>query len=499
MEKIEYKDRFTGRREIFSRFAEVNSGNIKTIIDEAITTHNSNVNEIEYLRNYISGSTPIKRREKAVRPEICNKVSVNKALQIVNFDTGYLLGEPIQYVAKSNNKDKSEDKMIDEIITMNDILDDESRDSVDLELGYWLNICGVGYKGAFIRDESEVNDGESRLKIMVLDPRNTFIVRTNTPEHTPLMAVTISVNMESGVEITTYSCYAKNHYYEVCGEKILVDEPKIMPYIPIVEYVLNPLRLGAFEPVLPLLDAIDNIRSNQLDGVEQVVQALMVFTNADINDEIFQSLKDKGCIRLPEGATVDYLVQELKQTDTNALVEAIETSIDDICCQPTRSGGSTSDTGTSVILKNGYEQAEAKAKISEKFFNKSERQFLKLIVNILNITANLSLRSYDIKIRFTRRNYENIVSKTNVLVQMLSNDKIHPRLAFEHCGMFPDPARAFKESNEYYAARKAEDEKELQDEMERQRLESQNSNSKFQLASLKDKLDSQSNNGGVDE
>ena len=47
---------------------------------------------------------------------------------------------------------------------------------------------------------------------------------------------------------------------------------------------------------------------------------------------------------------------------------------------------------------------------------------------------------------------------------MLSNDKIHPRLAFEHCGMFPDPARAFKESNEYYVARKAEDEKELQDE-----------------------------------
>ena len=74
---------------------------------------------------------------------------------------------------------------------------------------------------------------------------------------------------------------------------------------------------------------------------------------------------------------------------------------------------------------------------------------------------------------------------------MLSNDKIHPRLAFEHCGMFPDPARAFKESNEYYAARKAEDEKELQDEMERQRLESQNAN--------QGNSDNEPNNGGVDE
>ena len=57
--------------------------------------------------------------------------------------------------------------------------------------------------------------------------------------------------------------------------------------------------------------------------------------------------------------------------------------------------------------------------------------------------------------------------------------------------MFPDPAIAFKESNEYYAARKAEDEKELQDEMERQRLESQNAN--------QGNSDNEPNNGGVDE
>ena len=473
--QAEYKDKFTGRREIYSRFNEVTRDNIKTIINEAITVHDANVSEIEYLFKYVSGSTPIRNRVKAVRPEICNKVSVNKALQIVNFDTGYLLGEPIQYVVKSSNKDKSQNKEIDEVITMNDILDSESRDSIDLKLGYWLNICGVGYKGAFIRDESEIiNEDDSRLKIMVLDPRNTFVVKKNTPDHAPLMAVTISVDSSTGIDIVTYSCYTRNHYYEVCGEKVTVDEPKYMPYIPIVEYVLNPLKLGAFEPVLPLLDAVDNIRSNQLDGIEQVIQALMVFTNADINDELFQSLKAKGCIKLPEGATVDYLIQELKQADTNALVDAIEASIDDICCQPTRTGGSTSDTGTSVILKNGYEQAEAKAKISEKFFNESERNYLKIVVNILNVTANLTLKSYNIKIRFTRRNYENITSKTNVLTQMLSTDKIHPKLAFEHCGMFADPARAYKESSAYYESKMAEQEKALETEMQNQRMLSQN-------------------------
>lgn len=470
---IEAKDKFTGRRDIYTSYTEINTDNIIKIIEESLNEHDANVNEINYLHKYVSGSTPIRRRTKTVRPEICNKVSVNKALQIVNFDTGYLLGEPIQYVVKNNIQDKAEEKNVTEIISMNDILDNESRDSIDLELGYWLNVCGVGYKGAFLRSAEEINNGEMPIKIMTFDPRNMFVVKTNTPEHNPLMAVSISVDNSTGIDIITYSCYCKNHYYEVCGNKILVDMPMLMPYIPIVEYQLNPMKLGAFEPVLPLLDAIDNIRSNQLDGIEQVIQALMVFTGADINDETFQALKDKGCIKLPEGASVDYLIQELKQADTNSLVDAIETSIDDICCQPSRTSGSTSDTGTSVILKNGYEQAEAKAKISEKFFNKSERQFLKIVVNILNNTSNFSLKSQNIKIRFTRRNYENITSKTNVLTQMLSTSKIHPKLAFEHCGMFADPARAYKESIAYYEAEQQKEEKALQDEMNRQRQLSQ--------------------------
>ena len=33
---------------------------------------------------------------------------------------------------------------------------------------------------------------------------------------------------------------------------------------------------------------------------------------------------------------------------------------------------------------------------------------------------------------------------------MLANDKIHPRLAFAHCGLFVDPELAYLESKEYY-------------------------------------------------
>ena len=68
--------------------------------------------------------------------------------------------------------------------------------------------------------------------------------------------------------------------------------------IPIIEYPANIVaRLGAFEIVLPLLDAINTVESNRLDGVEQFVQALMLFHNVDINTEDFRQLRDEGAIK----------------------------------------------------------------------------------------------------------------------------------------------------------------------------------------------------------
>ena len=52
--------------------------------------------------------------------------------------------------------------------------------------------------------------------------------------------------------------------------------------------------------------------------------------------------------------------------------------------------------------------------------------------------------------KFTRRNYDNIQSKSQVLVTMLQQPKIHPSLAFTHCGLFSDPESAYSMSNKYY-------------------------------------------------
>ena len=63
-----------------------------------------------------------------------------------------------------------------------------------------------------------------------------------------------------------------------------------------------------------------------------------------------------------------------------------------------------------------------------------------------DININLS----DIEIRFTRRNYENIQVKSQVLTTMLDNEKIDRKLAFEVCGLFADPDLAYQLSEKQY-------------------------------------------------
>ena len=78
-----------------------------------------------------------------------------------------------------------------------------------------------------------------------------------------------------------------------------------------------------------------------------------------------------------------------------------------------------------------------------------------------------NLRLTDVETHFTRRNYENIASKAQVLSTMLNNGKIHPELAFQHCGMFADPESAYLQSKTWWEEQERKAEEKAEKEFER--------------------------------
>lgn len=449
-----------GRRMIKTDQTEVTIDNVVTVLRKALPTHWKNRSEIQYLWHYYKGRQPVLDREKQVRPEICNHIVENRANEIVSFKSGYLMGEPLQYVSRGNAAD-----IADAINQLNEYVFAEEKPAKDKELADWFHICGTSYRMVLPDEEGEEDD--SPFEIYTLDPRNTFVVYNNGLGNKPVLGVKYVVD-ENGV--VHYSCYSRYEYFEIVESKVVDHQYHILGDIPIVEYPLNLARIGAFELVIPLLDAINLTDSNRLDGVEQFIQALMLFHNVDISSDDFKQLREEGAIKFKDidpqlKAEVSYLINSLNQGETQTLVDHMYQTVLTICGMPNRNGGSsTSDTGSAVIMRDGWSAAEARAKDSELMFKKSERRFLKLVLNICRTLVEMDLKVHNIEIRFTRRNYENILQKAQVLDLMLKNPKIHPRLAFEHCGLFIDSDLAYTVSAEYVE----EQEKKAQELMDKQ-------------------------------
>lgn len=435
-----------GRRMILTDETEVNIGNVVQILRKALPYHWKNRSEISYLWSYYKGRQPILNRVKKVRPEITNKIVENRANEIVSFKSGYLMGEPLQYVSRGNAEN-----IADAINQLNEFVFAEEKPAKDKELADWFHICGTSFR-MVLPDEMAGEDDESPFEIYTLDPRNTFVVYNNGLGNKPILGVKYVVD-ENGV--VHYSCYSDREYFEIVESKVVSYDTHILGEIPIIEYPLNMARIGAFELVIPLLDAINLTDSNRLDGVEQFIQALMLFHNVDISSEDFDELRERGAIKFKDidpqlKAEINYLVSNLNQGETQTLVDHMYQTVLTICGMPNRNGGSsTSDTGSAVIMRDGWSAAEARAKDSELMFKKSERIFLKVVLNICRTLADMDLKVCNVEIRFTRRNYENILQKAQVLDLMLKNNKIHPRLAFEHCGLFVDSDLAYTLSAEY--------------------------------------------------
>lgn len=435
-----------GREVIKLDYDVIDESNILDALSKVLPIHDKNAAETEYLWQYYKGNQPILHRTKTVRPEINNKTVVNVANEIVSFKVGYEVGEPIQYVSRINDE-----ATMKSVMRLNEFMFSEDKAAQDQEIAEWQAICGTCYRLVLPDQDAAEDEDESPFELYTMDPRDTFVAYSTRLGNNPILSGTrYQINGK-----TEWTLYTDTHTYVVRDGKLISADPHAYWMIPIFEYPFNRARLGAFEIVLPLTDFLNNVQSNRGDNIDQIVQAFIKFINCDIDETKFAALKEMGAIKVKsvqgQKADVDVVKTELNQDQTQTLVNDVYQRILTICGMPNRNGGtSTSDTGNAVIFRDGWEAAESRAKDFENIFKKSEKKMLKLVLHIMEELAGVQLKLSKIDMKFTRRNYENIQSKAQVLTTMLGNPKIHPKLAFEHCGMFSDPESAYTESDKYY-------------------------------------------------
>lgn len=442
-----------GRRVIYTDETEITANNVAATVLNAMPTHVANRFEINYLYNYYKGKQPILERTKEVRPEICNKVPVNFANEIVSFKVGYLISDAVQYVALD---DKNEN-----VKSLNDYMYQVGKHSQDQEILEWNHICGTAYRYVQALNPKDVGKGDTPFDLFTLDPRTTFVIYSSTFKKTRMAGVTYTISATDG-QIRNFVVYTKSKIFAFNAD----DKDTVLGFserenplgeIPIYEYPANNARLGAFEIVLPLLDAYNRVTSNDVDGVEQQIQSFLKFINCDLDSDALENLQRYGAIKLKSidgaPADVDSVKTDYSYDGANITKEDIRRNILTICGMPVQGNGqSISANNGAILIQNGWSQAEARAQASETMFKGSERQMLNLVFKICRTIGKdgVNLRISDIDAKFKRHNYENVQVKAQVLCEMLNTPRVHPKLAFESCGLFSDPENAYLISEEHY-------------------------------------------------
>ena len=444
--------RMFGRKVIYADYREedMNAETIKKILNDVFSVHLQNAGEIDYLEKYYKGYQPVIGKTKEVRPTINNQVVENNAYFITEFKKSYVFGEPIQYVQRG-------DVANTEVATLNSYMLAEDKYPKDTELAESLYISGIGHR-LVLPDSNE----DSPFSIENLDSKETFIVYSSYLPHKKLFACTYT----KGIKDSTIrgSVYTKNAYFMLnrgiaqTSFDVRFVKYHIMGDIPIFEYYLNKSRLGIIEVVMDLLNQLNKITSDEIDGLEQYIQSILVFINQDFDKEDYESLLDLGAVKIATSdpsrpADLKLLSNNIDHSNTKILHDRLFNSALNIVGIPKNNDkASGGDTGQARLLGEGWTMADERAKQDEMEFKRCAKPELNLVLRICKLTPNSEIKKLtlkDIDQKFTRNKSDNFLVKSQGLMNQIQSG-VAPDVAMTTSGLYSDTNEAFNKSMEFY-------------------------------------------------
>jgi len=423
-----------GRQVIYTKVAEITSDNIINELNHALAIHTQNALEIDYLDRYYRGDQPVLYRQKANRPEVNNKIPINLAYELVERKTADIVAEPIQYVLRGTDDNKSA-----EITELSKIMDSEYKQECDIDICRWRSICGTAYR--FIgndRGNGSLLD-ESEFELLSENPKYTFIVYYTNEKP----AFSCQIRQDSkGNDI--YYLYTNKMAYLVRKGEIIESSINGNGAIPVIEYPNNSRRLSDIEITIGITDAINTLSSDRINGVEQFVSSWVKFVNCEIDKDKYKEMRAEGALVVKSNngsdnkADVDVMTTELSQSEGQVVFNDLFERFLSIQGLSNRQSNASGDTGSAVMLRNGHFDNQLRTSINEPIIKKSETMMLRIVLNRLRISKGFSLLPSDIEIHINHNKANNLMTKAESL-KMLLDAGVEYKVAIKTVDLFSDP------------------------------------------------------------
>ena len=431
-----------GRRTIFANYTEEQlltgtpkeiEAKVLDILNNSIGLHEENKSEIIYLQNYLYGDQDIKNKKKHTRTDINNKGVENWAWAFQDWKKAFLVGKPIQYAPLDN-------KANEEITKLNNYVNYEDKDQLDQDIYEDIFTVGRGYR--YVNSSPDTEDDEAPIELLNLDVKDTEVVYSSSISHEQLLAfvqvskkyIAQEVDPNTGKMASVdkryneYNVYTRNMLYLISDKygplKIINKKPIIHNIHIITEYYFNRKRMSALEICKDIFDDINYVENLDKDDIESFVNAIMVFTNAEVDKKSMDAIKEFGAVSIKstdqKKASVELLQSRLKSLDTQIYYLRKLQALHSILSVP---------------------QASQNGEISNAETGKADSGI-----------SNLKVSNVDIK--FSRDLSDNLLNKTQALIN-LTTAQIPPEIRNAVIGLFSDPVSVTRLQEQYIKEREA--------------------------------------------
>lgn len=458
MAQIDLSNQIYGRRKLVTNrqiTGDINGDleTVKLILSDVMSVHETNQTQEMTLFNIFVNKTDWWSKDKVTREDINNKVSIPNAWALSRTINGYCFGEPVKFIARGSDETENGEAQTTkqaQVEVLSEMLDRMGNHDSDIMATMCASICGVGYKLALPAnsEELELNGIPFVINTDIIMPMLAGVVYSNESISRPVMGFIIGTyyNEEGKADGNLYTCWTKYAQYMLkdseSGDgydtvKQIMDGKEVDVYqlsnkrIPLIEVERNPFRKGDWEVATELLELKNNLISNRMDDIQQMVDYILVLTNCAFENE--DDKKQALQARLLElkvanpnnPSKAEILKNALDQTSIQQLADYIDLLIQECVGIPNRQerGGGGGDTGQAVKYRNGFRDLENNAGLIIPKMDKAELQFIDLCLSYcenVKVDGITDLKARDVRCKFLRSFNDDALSASQAFINLVN-------------------------------------------------------------------------------
>lgn len=351
--------------------------------------------------NYYNGKHDIIHKAYADDTKDCNRIVTNYCKIVADTYDGYICGKPVSYSSNDGIED------VQEVINYND------DNAANIKWCRNALIFGIGYELQWL-------DKFGQVRYSQIDPRNGFAIYDNTLDAELLYFVRWyeANNLDDDdlyfVEVYSKETVKKYALHGIGGNlELLTEERHFFGDVPVSVFALNEEEESIFASIMTLNDAYNELQSAEVDDFQAWVDAYLLLTNCDADEEDLLNMKRNRTLLLPSDATAQWLTKSANDTQiVNMLANIKENIFKVTACPDMADDNFMAQSGTALAYKLvGFENV-ASGIVAR--FTKAIQRRIELICNILNLKASEAVWR-DIRINFVRNIPVNLTETINLV------------------------------------------------------------------------------------